>query len=160
LMSDQVMPGDACRTLQNLAAEGEHPAIVWEFATAHLNEMQQRFGLFRRNRLLLSIAAGFTDDARADELTAIAKSYFSPVAIREAEDAANLIRFIAKLKAKTLPAIDEWIRKKDQWSRVEPGQSLKRHLLGEFMRVEVGLSKSSSGSRTSATRRVGAVGSR
>ncbi|HEY3619500.1 MAG TPA: hypothetical protein VGK96_22050, partial [Candidatus Sulfotelmatobacter sp.] len=66
------------------------------------------------------IAAGFMDDARADELTAVAKSYSAPVAIREAEDAANLIRFMAKLKAKTLPAIDEWIRKKGQWSRVDP----------------------------------------
>jgi hypothetical protein len=157
LISDQVMPGDACQALENLATEGEHPAIVWEFATTHLNEMQQRFGLFRRNRLLSSIAAGFMDDARADELTAVARSFFAPVAIREAEDAANLIRFMAKLKAKTLPAIDEWIRKKDQWSRVEP-----RPILGvsEFMRLEAGLSKSSSENRTSATRWVDAVGSR
>ena len=157
LISDQVMPGDACQALENLATEGEHPAIVWEFATTHLTEMQQRFGLFRRNRLLSSIAAGFMDDARADELTAVARSYFAPVAIREAEDAANLIRFMAKLKAKTLPAIDEWIRKKDQWSRVEP-----RPILGfsEFMRLEAGLSKSSSENRTSATRWVDAVGSR
>jgi hypothetical protein len=83
-----------------------------------------RFGLFRRNRLLWSIAAGFIDVARADELTAVAKSHFASVAIREAEDAANLIRFMAKLKAKTLPAIDEWIAKRDhgvEWSR---GRSL------------------------------------
>jgi len=112
LMSDHVMPGDACRALENLATEGEHPAIVWEFAATHLNEMQQRFGLFRRNRLLSSIAAGFMDDPRADELIAFARSYLAPVAIRELEDSANLIRFRAKLKAKTLPAIDEWIKMK------------------------------------------------
>ena len=112
LMSDHVMPGDACRALEDLATEGEHPAIVWEFATTHLSEMQQRFGLFRRNRLLSSIAAGFTDDPRADELIAFARSYLAPGAIRGFEDSANLIRFRAKLKAKTLPAIDEWIKMK------------------------------------------------
>jgi hypothetical protein len=74
--------------------------------------MQQRFGLFRRNRLLSSIASGFMDDPRADELIAFARSYLAPVAVREFEDSANLIRFRAKLKAKTLPAIDEWIKTK------------------------------------------------
>ena len=48
----------------------------------------------------------------ADELIAFARSYLAPVAIREFEDSANLIRFKAKLKAKTLPAIDEWIKMK------------------------------------------------
>ena len=110
LMSDHVMPGDACRALEDLATEGEHPAIVWEFATAHLNEMEQRFGLFRRNRLLSSIAAGFMDAPQADALIAFARSYLAPVALREFEDSADLIRFRAKLKVKTLPAIDEWSR--------------------------------------------------
>jgi hypothetical protein len=62
--------------------------------------------------LLSSIASGFMDDARADELIAFARSYLAPVAVREFEDSANLIRFKAKLKAKTLPAIDEWIKTK------------------------------------------------
>jgi aminopeptidase N len=112
LMSDHVMRGDACRALEDLATEGEHPEVVWEFATTHLSELQQRFGLLRRNRLLSSIAGGFMDEARADELIALAKSYLAPVAIREAEDSANLIRFRAKLKAKTLPAIDDWMKTK------------------------------------------------
>ncbi len=112
LMSDHVMPGDACRALENISTEGEHPTIVWDFATTHLTEMQQRFGLFRRDRLLSSIAAGFIDDPRADELVAFARSNLGSVAIREAEDSANLIRFRAQLKAKTLPAIDEWVKMK------------------------------------------------
>jgi ERAP1-like C-terminal domain len=110
LISDRVMPGDAYRAFENLAAEGEHAAIVWEFVTTHFKEMQQRFGLDRRNRLLSSIAGGFTDDSRADELIAFAKAYLTPVAMAKIEDTANLIRFSAKLKAKTLQAIDEWIK--------------------------------------------------
>jgi len=128
LMSDHVMPGDACRALEDLATEGEHPAIVWEFATAHLNEMEQRFGLFRRNRLLSSIAAGFMDAPQADALIAFARSYLAPVALREFEDSADLIRFRAKLKVKTLPAIDEWIKMKGDGapSKAE-AKSVDRH---------------------------------
>ena len=112
LMSDYVMPGDAYRALEGLATEGEHPAIVWEFAKTHLERMQKRFGLSRRNRLLSSIAAGFTDEERAEELTSFATSQPAPIATREIEDSADLIRFRAKMKAKTLPAIDEWIKTK------------------------------------------------
>ena len=110
LISDRVMPGDACRAFENLATEGEHPALVWEFVTTHFKEMQERFGLDRLSRLLLSIAGGFADDSRADELIAFAKAYLTPLAMPEAEDTASLIRFRAKLKAKTLQAIDEWIK--------------------------------------------------
>jgi hypothetical protein len=110
LISDRVMPGDACQAFEELATEGEHPAIAWEFVTAHSKEMQQRLGLDRRNRLLSSIACGFTEDSRADELIAFAKANLAPGAMAEVEDAANLIRFRAKLKAKTLQAIDDWVK--------------------------------------------------
>jgi aminopeptidase N len=110
LLSDRVMPGDACQALEDLATEGEHPAIAWEFVTTHFKEVQQRMGLDRRNRLVWSIAGGFTEDSRADELVAFAKAYLTPGAMPEVEDTANLIRFRAKLKAKTLPVVDDWVK--------------------------------------------------
>jgi aminopeptidase N len=110
LISDRVMPGDACRAFEDLASEGEHPAIAWEFVITHFKEMQQRLGLDRRNRLLSSIAGEFTEGSRADELVAFAKAYLTSGVMPEVEDTANLIRFRAKLKAKTLQAIDGWVK--------------------------------------------------
>jgi aminopeptidase N len=109
LLTSAVAPADASRTFEYLSTEGEHPEIAWEFATQHFDELQTRFGFFRLNRLLPVIAEGFTDESRATELLSFAKSKFSETGAKEAENAANLISFRAKLKARELPAIDKWV---------------------------------------------------
>jgi aminopeptidase N len=112
LLSDQVKPADASLALEYSAAEGEHPDIAWSFAIDHLKEMQERFGLLRQSQVLSSIARAFTDDQRADEISAFAQANLPPSALREVENAVQEIRFSAKLKAKTLPAVEDWIKAK------------------------------------------------
>jgi aminopeptidase N len=107
-----VKPGDASLALEYFAAEGEHPDIAWSFAVAHWQEMQERFGLLRQTQVLSSIARAFTDDQRADEISAFAQANLPPPALRQVENAVHEIRFNAKLKAKTLPAIEDWIKAK------------------------------------------------
>jgi aminopeptidase N len=112
LVSDKVKAGDGSLGLEYMAAEGEHPDIAWSFAIAHLREIQERFGLPAQSRLLSSIATGFTDNQRADEVLSFAKDSLPPTAFRDVENSISGIRFRAKLKAKTLPAIDDWIKAK------------------------------------------------
>jgi aminopeptidase N len=112
LISDKVVPSDASPTLEYLATEGEHPEIAWSFAVAHLKVMQERFGSTRQNRLLLSIATGFTENQRADDLSSFAHTSLPSAATRDTENSISEIRFRAKLKAKILPPIDEWIKAK------------------------------------------------
>jgi aminopeptidase N len=112
LLSDKVTPDEASLALEYFAAEGEHPDIAWSFAVAHLKEMQERFGLIRQSRVLSSIATGFTDNQRADEVLAFAQANLAPAAFREMENAAGQIRLRAKLKTKALPVIDDWIKAK------------------------------------------------
>jgi aminopeptidase N len=106
-ISKHVAPGDAGRALEEEALE--HPEIVWTYATTHLKQMRQRFGFFRWNRLLPNIATGFTDSERADELVRFAQQNLPAQGQREADNAANLIRFSAELKKRELPKIDRWI---------------------------------------------------
>jgi aminopeptidase N len=117
LLSDKVKSGDASLALANFCGEGEHPDIAWSFAIDHLKEMQERFGPLGQSRLLASIATGFTDDKRADEVSAFVQANLPPVALREAENSINEVRFRSKLKAKTLPAIDDWIKAKLEENR-------------------------------------------
>jgi aminopeptidase N len=109
-ISKHVAPGDAGRALEEEALE--HPEIVWTYATTHLKLMQQRFGFFRWNRLLPNIATGFTDSERADELVRFAQQNLPAQGQREADNAANLIRFSAELKKRELPKIDRWVATK------------------------------------------------
>jgi aminopeptidase N len=109
-VSKHVASGDAGRALEEEA--WEHPEIVWTYATTHLKQMQQRFGFFRWNRLLPNLAAGFTDSERADELLQFAKQNLPAQGQREADNAANLIRFRADLKKRELPNIDQWVATK------------------------------------------------
>jgi aminopeptidase N len=112
LESDKVEPGDLSLLLECFAAEGEHPDIAWSFAAAHSREMQNRLGLLGQSRLLSSIATGFTDNERADEILAFAQANLPPASFREVEYSSNQIRFRARLKARTLPVIDAWIKVK------------------------------------------------
>jgi aminopeptidase N len=109
-VSKHVAPGDAGRALEEAA--WEHPEIVWTFATTHIKQFQQRFGFFRWNRLLPSLAAGFTDSERADDLVQFAKQNLAAQGQREADNAANLIRFRAELKKRELAKIDRWVATK------------------------------------------------
>ena len=109
-ISKHVAPGDAGRALEEESLE--HPEIVWTYATTHLKLMQQRFGFFRWNRLLPNIATGFTDSERADELVRFAQQNLPAQGQREADNAANLIRFSAELKKRELPKIDRWVATK------------------------------------------------
>ena len=123
LLSDKVKSGDAFLALANFCEEGEHPDIAWSFATDHLKEMQERFGTPGQSRLLASIASGFTDDKQADEVSAFVHANLSPAAFREAENSIAQIRFRSKLKAKTLPAIDDWIKAKFERNRDSASQN-------------------------------------
>jgi aminopeptidase N len=117
LLPDNVKPGDLLMALANFSGEGEHPDIAWSFAIEHLKEIQERFGTLGRNRLLASIATGFTDDNRADEVSTAVQANLPATTIREVENSIKEIRFRSKLKAKILPAIDAWIKAKHEGSQ-------------------------------------------
>ena len=109
LISKNAAPGDALHLLQEQAPQQEHPEIVWKYATAHIQQMRERFGFLGWNRLLPSLAEGFTDEQQAEELVRFAKENLSPQGQREAANAANLIRFRCQLKTRELPRIDQWL---------------------------------------------------
>ena len=112
LMTDKAQPRDAFLVFGYVATEGEHPDIAWSFVVDHQKEIRERFGLPGQIQLLASIATGFTDDQRADEVLALAQSNFPPGALREVEKSLQTTRLRGKLKAKILPVIDDWIKGK------------------------------------------------
>ena len=112
LVTNNVQPRDASLVFECVATEGEQPGIAWSFAVDHLKEIRDRFGLPGQIQLMASIVSGFTDDQRADEFLAFARANFPPGTPRELENSLQTIRFRGKLKAKLLPAMDDWIKAK------------------------------------------------
>jgi aminopeptidase N len=112
LLTSSVPPAAAARAFESLAAQGEHPEIAWGFATTNLEEIQERFGVLRRNRFISASASGFTDEEHANKMIDFFRGNFPKEVSQEAEKTAELIRFRAKLKAKELPVIDRWIETK------------------------------------------------
>jgi aminopeptidase N len=96
------------KLIENVATEGEHPDIAWEFAKANLEEFIERRAFLRRNRFLPAIAEGFSDPEFADELIELTQKHL-PDGLPVAERSAGLIRHRAELKTGVLPAIDQWI---------------------------------------------------
>ncbi len=117
LVSGTIGPGDMYWALKYFSAEGEHADIAWSFAVAHMKELQDRFGLLSQSWLLSAIAAGFTDNQRADDLSAFAETNLPPVGLQAVKNSIKEIQFRATLKAKKLPAIDDWIKAKLEGTR-------------------------------------------
>jgi aminopeptidase N len=107
-LTDELSLPDANKLIENVATEGEHPDIAWEFAKANLKELIDRRAFLRRNRFLSAIAEGFSDPEFADELIELTQKHL-PDGLPVAERSASLIRHRAELKTGVLPAIDQWI---------------------------------------------------
>ena len=117
LVSGTVKPDDMYWALKYFSAEGEHADIAWSFAVAHMKELQDRFGLLSQSWLLSAIAAGFTDNQRADDVLAFAETNLPPGGLQAVKNSIKGIQFRATLKAKKLPAIDDWIKAKLEGTR-------------------------------------------
>jgi aminopeptidase N len=108
-LGHEMSVSESTRNLANIAAN-DQPALAWEFARAHLDELLQQTTFFGRNVYLPRIADWFTDAARADELEAVVREHLPADALAEAAKTADLIRHLAAVKQRELPGIDAWVK--------------------------------------------------
>lgn len=111
VLADETAPAQAIAAFERVAVGAGHAGIAWDFAKEHLDELRARWSHAYLNRLFPSIAAGFSDEHRADELIQLTKEKLPPEAMPDAENTANLIRARAGLKTQ-LPAIDAYVQQR------------------------------------------------
>ena len=111
VLADEMAPAEALAAFERVAVGAGHAGIAWDFAKEHLDELRTRWSSPYLKRLLPSIAAGFSDEHRADELAQLTKEKLPPEAMSDAESTANLIRARARLKTQ-LPAIDAYVQQR------------------------------------------------
>jgi aminopeptidase N len=108
-LTNETSPQEATALVREVAHNGGHPALAWEFFRQHSRELLGRVDSFERNNYVPSILDAFSDAARADELEAYVKKNLPRAALAKSREAAEAIRFKADLKTRELPAIDKWV---------------------------------------------------
>jgi aminopeptidase N len=113
-LSDE-LPGGLVETVINtVASTGEQPDLAWTFVKRNFPALAARRGESFRNYFAASFMRHFSDATRADELAAFAPVQATAGGRIAAARAAETIRLDADLKVRALPAIDEWIRKRNR----------------------------------------------
>ena len=108
-LTNELVAEEATELVIQVAANGEHKDLAWEFVKQHKTELLAKAGSFERNNYVPYVMSSFSDAARADELETYVRKNVSEDAMIKAREGAEAIRFKAALKQRELPVIDQWV---------------------------------------------------
>ena len=107
------LPSNLVGTLINaVAAAGEQPELAWAFLRENFQTLATRQGPSFRNYFVSNFMTNFSDAARAAELAAFAPVQATSGGRMVAARSAEAIVIGSELKARALPAIDGWLRRR------------------------------------------------
>jgi aminopeptidase N len=86
-----------------------HPDLAFDFAVAHLAQVNELIDNSSRSRYFPRLASGSSDPAMVDKLILYANNHLPASARRDADTAVAGIKFRIKVQAERLPAIDAWL---------------------------------------------------
>ncbi|MES2741243.1 MAG: M1 family metallopeptidase [Pseudomonadota bacterium] len=87
----------------------EHSDLAFDFAVAHLEQVNARIDFSSRSRYFASLAAASADPAMIDKLRVYAQANLPQGARGDAETAAADIAYRVQVRRERLPAIDSWL---------------------------------------------------
>ena len=96
-----------------VASSGEQPALAWDFVRANFDALANKQSPFFRNAFVSNLMTNFSDAERAAELAAFAPAHATSGGRIIAARAEETIRIAADFKARALPAIAEWLKKRN-----------------------------------------------
>ena len=88
---------------------GEHPDLAFDFAIAHMDQVNTRVDAPSRSRYFPGLARGSADARMVDKLNKYASANLAPEARRDVEIAIASIKYSIQLRAERLPAVDAWL---------------------------------------------------
>ncbi len=113
-LTDELPSGLVETVINTVASAGDQPDLAWSFVKRNFPALAAKQGASFRNYFVSSFMRNFSDAARADELASFAPVNATAGGRSAAARAAETIRLDADLKARALPAIDDWIRKRNR----------------------------------------------
>ena len=88
---------------------GEHPDLAFDFAIAHMDQVNLRVDAPSRSRYFPGLAGASANPMMITKLNKYADANLAPAARRSVEISIAAIKYRIKLRAERLPAIDAWL---------------------------------------------------
>ena len=107
-LTEETVPQEAANLVAQIAANGEHTDLAWDFAKRHAKALLAKVDSFSRNDYLPSILDASTNPDQAGEMLGYVKIYVSEDALSRAQQTADQIRYRDAFKQRVAPEIDQW----------------------------------------------------
>ena len=88
-----------------------HPDLAFDFALAHIDQVNARIDASSRSRYFPRLAAASGQPAMVGKLDAYARAHLAATARGDADTSIADIQYRIKVRAQRLPAIDAWLAK-------------------------------------------------
>jgi aminopeptidase N len=97
-LTDELPTSRAVFLVAKVARDSEHPDIAWNFAKANMKALLAKTDALGINRYAPSLFTFFSDQSRADELKAYAKTNLPAASAKEVAKAVDEVEFRAEFK--------------------------------------------------------------
>jgi aminopeptidase N len=111
-LTDELPSNLVGSVINSVAAAGEQPDVAWAFVRRNFQALANKQGPSFRNYFVANFMTNFSDAARAAELADFAPAHATSGGQMVAARAHEAIMIGADVKARVLPAIDDWIRQR------------------------------------------------
>ena len=108
-LTDELPTSRAVFLVAKVARDSEHPDLAWNFAKANMKALLAKTDALGVNRYAPSLFTFFSDQSRADELKAYAKTNLPATSAKEVAKAADEVEFRAEFKRRLANQLTTWI---------------------------------------------------
>jgi aminopeptidase N len=110
-LTDELPTSRAALLVPFVAREGEHPALVWQFAREHMKALLAKQDAVGAESFAPSLFTFFSDTNDAEALASYAKTNLPASATKAVEKTIDEIGFRAAFKKRLMPELKSWIGK-------------------------------------------------
>ncbi len=108
-LTDQLPTSRATQLVPRVARDSGHPDIAWDFARSNLKALLAKVDAAGTNRYVPSLFTFFSDEPRANELKAYAKSNLSPASVTEVAKVVDEVQFRSEFKKRLVTHLSTWL---------------------------------------------------
>ena len=108
-LTDELPTSRAVFLVGKVARDSDHPDLAWDFAKANMKALLSKTDAVGINRYAPSLFMFFSEESRADELKAYAKTNLPPASAKEVAKTVDEIQFRSEFKKRLANQLSAWI---------------------------------------------------